>query len=290
MGIISWIKRKSESVSEKASETWKDFTGQSDFEKADKLYDEITEKFNKHKQYFEEQVETLSQSIENSVDSINTMKKVIKTTLFPEFAQKISRIKGVDISKDFDAETFLKVNYEFDTFKGKDELFLIDFKKQLFKNNALAIISLGFYTRKKAKQTLIKVQEEAERLKEEMEKMSSELIRLQLIDKALSTMKGYFEKVSATYKNMLKRLDNSYNFLISKSIIEHSIIECKLSAKHLPYSQQRELKSIVDVSLILKTMVEIKILIEGNKQNLKKQEHSFKTDFAEKIESLYNAA
>ncbi len=167
MGIFGWIGRKAKAVTsaisnaEKAtgraiSSGYKSFTGQATFEEVDKMYEDVMRRFEAHKAYFEKEVDNLSSQIEAQVKSINSSKETIKTELFPAFAEKMKQLKDITVSDEYLKEYFSGTTLKVDSMKSKADLYLIDFKKNPFKNNSLAIVTLGFYTRKKAKETLCK--------------------------------------------------------------------------------------------------------------------------------------
>ena len=154
MGIFGWIGRKARAVAAAISRGYKSFSGQATFEEADRMYEDIKKRFEEHKAFFEKEVENISSQIEEHVQSINKSKETIKTELFPAFAEKMHILKDIPVSESYLKEYFNGSNLKVDSIKTKANLYLIDFKKNPFKSNALAIISLGFYTRKKAKETL----------------------------------------------------------------------------------------------------------------------------------------
>lgn len=189
MGIFGWIGRKAKAVTSAISNAvkatgraissgYKSFTGQATFEEADKMYEDVMRRFEAHKAYFEKEVDNLSSEIEAQVKSINSSKETIKTELFPAFAEKMKKLKDITVSDEYLKEYFSGTTLKVDSMKSKADLYLIDFKKNPFKSNSLAIVTLGFYTRKKAKETLERVKEEKKRLEEEMARMDSELVKL----------------------------------------------------------------------------------------------------------------
>ena len=278
MGLFSWIGDK-----------WKTFTGEKTYEEADALYNKVMDRFNNHKKEFEKSVDKYTNKIENHVSTINKYKTTIKTELLPEFADRIKHIKDVSVSEYFVKECFDGVNLKLDTVKKRSELFLIDFDKNPIKNNALAILSLGFYTRKKAKETLLQVKEEEKRIEEEIERMDSEISRLEKICESLSLVELYYSSIVDIYKTLLKRLDNSVNFLMIRSMcLSRRIDRSMMSVKMLSQSQVNEINAVVTCSKILKTMAETKITTDAT-DTLKQTARTLEKGSNE-IESLYKAA
>lgn len=305
MGVFGWIGRKAKAVASGISNAikatgrtiskgYKTFTGQATFEEADKLYEEVYGRFKAHKAYFEKEVDAISKEIDNSVKSINESKVTIKTELFPAFADKIKFLKDVPVSEMFIKECYTGSTLKVDEMKAKADLYLIDFKKNPFKSNAMAIISLGFYTRKKAKETLEKVREEKARMEEEMQRMDSELDKLRKIKEALELIAEYYTYLINVYRALLNRLDNSVNFLLVKCIsFAHKLVKEQMSIKLLPKSQQKEIMAMWSISQVLKTMVETRVTLEGSISTIGSNLSAARSELTkqkDKINDFYNAA
>ena len=155
MGLFGLIGRKIKNAIKSSvravGRVYKAFTGQATFEEADRLYGDVKKRFEEHKAFFEREVDTLSSQIETHVQSINQSKVTIKKELFPAFADKLRRLKDIPVSDNYFKDYFEGTTLKVDSMKAKSDLYLIDFKKNPFKSNVLAIISFGFYTRKKDK-------------------------------------------------------------------------------------------------------------------------------------------
>lgn len=291
MGVFGWVDKKAKAVGKAISDGYHKFTGQATFEKADKMYEDILRRFEEHKSHFEDAIETLSKEIETKVESINNAKKTIKTELFPAFADKMRYLKDIPVSDNYLNDYFSGSTLEVDQLKGKAELYLIDFKKKPFKNNALAILTFGFYTRKKAKDTLEKVTEERKRIEEEMDRLDSELEKLQIIKKALELISEYYISLIEIYHALLNRLDNSIRFLMIQSISrERRLVNEYMSIRLLPKSQQAEIMAMVSISKVLKTMVEKNITMEGRIEKISKDLKSAKEEIRTYREQIIKEA
>ena len=233
------------------------------------MYEDIKRRFEEHKRYFEKEVENLSSEIDTQVKSINESKETIKTELFPAFADKMHRLKDIPVSDEYLKEYFSGTALKVDSIKTKADLYLVDFKKNPFKSNVLAIVSLGFYTRKKSKETLERVKEEKARLEEEMRRMDSELVKLRRIKDALELIAEYYLSLIEVYRALLNRLDNSVNFLMIRCIsFAHKLVREQMSIKLLPKSQQAEIMALVSISKLLKTMVDTNITMQGKTEKI----------------------
>lgn len=289
MGMFGWIGRKIAAVGHAISNGYKSFTGQASFEEADRMYADIKRRFEEHKCYFEKEVDSLSTEIEKQVISINKSKTIIKTELFPAFSEKMSRLKDIPVSDHYLKEYFSGSTLKVDKIKAKADLYLIDFKKNPIKNNALAIVTLGFYTRKKAKETLERVREEKKRLEEEMARMDSELTKLRRIKDALELIAEYYLSLIEIYRKLLSRLDNSVNFLMIRCISSvHKLVRDQMSIKLLPKSQQAEIMAMVSISKVLKTMVEKNITMEGKTESISRNISEVKEEMRKQRDSIIN--
>ena len=63
---------------------------------------------------------------------------------------------------------------ELESLKGRQDLFKIDFRNNPISSNLKAIFTLGFWSRKKAKESLLAVQEENHRLEAELKELDAE--------------------------------------------------------------------------------------------------------------------
>ena len=298
MGIFGWIGRKAKAVTSTIrtavkgtgrviSNGYKSFTGEATFEKADKMYEDVMRRFETHKKYFEKEVDNLSLQIETQVKSINESKKTIKTELFPAFAEKMKRLKDISISNEYLKEYFYGSTLKVDSMKAKADLYLINFKKNPFKSNSLAIVTLGFYTRKKAKETLEHVKEEKKRIEEEMARMDSELVKLRRIKEALELIAEYYLSLIELYRALLNRLDNSVNFLMIRCIsFAHKLVQEQMSIKLLPKSQQAEIMAMVSISKVLKAMVDKNITMDGNTEKIRTNVCSAKNEMLKQKEEI----
>lgn len=274
MGLFGWIKDKAKAVGDSIQCACRKFTGEATFEEADKLYEESKARLKQHQEYINKEVDICLTEIEDSVDNINNAKRVIKTELFPAFAGKIERLKGVSISDTFMKECVEFKNFEMTSMRDKSELYLIDFSKRTFWKRTLAVATLGFYTRKKAKETLLKVKEEVSAMEYEKERLNAELAKLRTMTKCIKDIEYYYTSLIDSYKTMLNRLDGSMNFLISTHLMARLKPEkYEISLRNLPLSQQKEVEAIVTMSKIMKAMVDTQITIEGEDSSISDQKN-----------------
>lgn len=257
-GSSSWVSRM-----------WKEYTGEATFEKADTLYKSVKERFEKHTKYYEKTVNKISNDIENKVNSINESKCKIRKELFPQFAEQMKFFQDITVSEELIKACIEGTSLDSTTIRGRESLFLIDFDKEPFKSNALAVVSFGFATRKKATETYYKVQEEESRLNEEIARMDSEIAKLRAISNSLSNIMEYFSSLIPLYESILLRLENSSHYLLTRCLtLAHRLTDNKLSIKLLPQSQQNEIEAAKTITYVLKEMVDSKITVEINSTSI----------------------
>ncbi len=288
--VVDKAKETFKDIKSKITGMWHKFTGQDKFEEAKALYDKIESRYKKERDEFDRISELNLDRISNHVDFINNSKEKIKRELFVNMATKLSQIKDINISNNFSLEEYIADGLNIDELSSKSSLFKIDFDKHKFKTNVQAIFTLGFYTRKKAYESLYAVQEEEAKVNNEIVKMKAEITRITALEKALSNIVDYFRTLIELYENMLIRLDSSVNFLYVRCMsFVHEIVNAEMSIRRLPLMQQKEIEAIITASKILKEMVDAKILSieDGKVVNRYCEDMSFKQ---KQIVEIYNAA
>ena len=282
-------------VKEKVTNMWDTFTGKKAYKEAKERYEKLCQIYEEKKQEFKSCSKKYVKQIENHVNEINILKKVIKTELFPAFAIKMQKIKDIEVGSEFSIEEFKEFEFNIsDKVRKKEELFKIDFDKHPIKSNFLAIVTFGFLTRKKAKESLQAVIDEENRLSEDMARMDAEIARLVQINSSLENVEYYFKTLVEVYEKLLVRLDNSINYLYVRCLsFAKKIVHQNLSIRNLPIMQQKEIEAIVICSKILKSMTDASILAQKTEKaytkSVKDFENGIKSNFDE-MNRVYDAA
>jgi hypothetical protein len=245
-------------VKEVASKVWGGVTGKTTFEEAEKLHAEITEKYDKAKFTYDKAVKEIGDDIEEKVTTINAFKTDIYNVQFKRFtimANRLSNItvKGQPFEELFD-DGILEVKNKTGV-RNKKELFLIDFNNMSFIETAKSILSLGFFSRKKAKQSLLKVQEEEKRIDEEIIKMITHQKQLKVIAKSIDSVVEYFDVLIKNYSKLLDRFEygiQTQRFKQQSNVDE--IFALKLDFKLIPIVHIEEFQALFNLSIVLKEM------------------------------------
>lgn len=288
--VVDTGKKAVSKVKEGATNVWGKFSGKEDFEKADKLYNEIKIRFEKKKATFDCEVEKITANIEKHVKSINAYKLRIKSELFTEMVQQLQKIKGIKVDKEFKFEDFKYSNMKVESVRSTSQLYTIDFNNNKFKTTFQAIFTLGFFTRKRAKETLAAVQEEEGKVNHEIAKMDVELAKLRQIEASLKNVDVYFHSLVGIYEQLLVRINNNVNFLYFQCMqFAHQLVADQMQLKHLPIVQQKEVEAIMTASKVLNKMVKTQISNVENVVDVKNFETKLKVHTTE-IQNIYKAA
>ena len=271
--VVSGVKKVGTAVTNGVKNVAARVSGKDKYEEAQRLYDEISKRYN-----------------EEHVKSINDSKRMIKMELLPAMVNKISKIKDIRISDEYSVEEYIESVLNVDSIRSREQLFTIDFNAHKVKTTFQAIFTLGFYTRKKAKETLCNVKEEESKINSEISRMDSELNKINIIEKSIKQVADMFTSVIEMYNNMLIRLDSSINYLLVRSLaFAHQIVGKQMSVKVLPMMQQKEVEAIYTASKILKVMAETQLLNVEKQKDVQEYDRKI-SDNKKEFESKYKAA
>lgn len=256
--VVETAKKIKAKVKEKVSKTWNSFTGKTNAEKAEALYVEISERYDKETKQYEESVAEISNRIESEIKNINRVKQEIYNTHFKRFMSVANRmhsvtVKGQPFNELFDDEIF-DIKKEVSVSK-KSDLILIDFDKFSFVRAASYIFTLGFYSRKKAKESLYKVQEEESKINEEIEKMKTQITKLKVVEESIAQIASYFDVLVKNYEGLLNRFEYGVQSQRNKNILQtDNVFNHKLDFRMMPTIHLEEFFSLFNLSIVLKSM------------------------------------
>ncbi|MBB1406102.1 DNA repair protein [Pseudoalteromonas sp. SG44-5] len=245
-------------VKEKCSKAWGAVTGKTTFEKAEKLYAEITEKYDKAKFEYEKAVKEISDDIKDKVSTINSFKADIYNIQFKRFTTMANRLTNVTVKGQPFEELFddgiLEVKKKTGG-RNKNELFLIDFNNMSFIAAAGHILTLGIFSRKAAKQSLLQVQEEEKRIDEEIIKMTAHKKQLKVVATSIDTVVEYFNVLIKNYSKLLDRFEYGIQTQRFKqqSNSDH-LFTLKLDFRLIPIVHIEEFQALFNLSIVLKEM------------------------------------
>ncbi len=255
------------------------FTGKDKYLSADTKYHNISSKYKKKQEDYQRQVSQLNDQLAATIKAINICKRRIQEELFGRLVNLLSLLKDIEVPAQFTKELYEQQCRNLDSYlviETRDSLFDIDFDKEKFKTTLLAIFTLGFATRRKAKRSEQKVQDAENAINDEMRQMDAELVRYQTCVENAQQIEHYFDKLTILFADWLDYLEHSMNYLgyvamrLSKKVTKRSI-----SIHFLPNQQQKELEATITLAYTLSTLIQTKIVIKEDYDNLK--------DYANKV-------
>ncbi|MGL1890599.1 MAG: hypothetical protein OCD02_03185 [Spirochaetaceae bacterium] len=293
MGLFGWIKEKVSAATKKVksvvSNCWGSFSGKTDHDEAKRRYEALKAEFELKKNRFENDIDIETQKIKTSLKSINNNKKLIHNQYFPLFTDKMKNFHNIGIKETEICEIF---DYEIKTkesLKSKSDLFLIDFDNHKFKTNAQAVFTLGFLTRKRAKETLLRVEEEELKAKEIYAKMDSEVNKIKLTVKSIEQVEKYFNDLISIFSNLIDDCDFATNYLLSHHImLGFPMKNKKLDASFLPTQILEQLRATFSVAIILGELSRLRYLSNSNVE-IEKKDLAIVTEKYKEIEVLLAA-
>jgi uncharacterized phage infection (PIP) family protein YhgE len=262
--VVDTAKKIKNKVKSGASKVMSSISGKKHFDEAEQRYNALITRYEDAKSRYRSELEDKTSVIQSDLEKINGWKSQVFKELFPKFIQVANRLHHVEINgKHF--EEFLAgdvLDYkEHAGVQAKQELFEIDFNNMSFKQAALSIITLGFYSRKKAKQSLQQVIDEEKRVEEEIAKQVAQLEKIDQVVSSISNVVEYFESLINGYEKLLKRFEfgvNSQRFLQARNANFE-----KLDFRLMPIKHIEDFQALFNLSVVMKTMSTMGYLSES---------------------------
>jgi len=260
--FCSWVSDKVSDtvdyIKEKGSKLWGAASGKTTWKEAEKLHAKITETYKQAKFEYEVAVKKIGNDIEEKVNTINAFKADIYNIQFKRFTTMASRLSNVTVKGQPFAELFddgiLEVKKNVGV-RNKKELFLIDFDNMSFITAAGHVLTLGFFARKKAEQSLLKVQEEEKRIDEEIIKMRAHQKQLKVVAESIDTVVEYFDVLIKNYSKLLDRFEYGIQTQRFKQQSRNDdLFTLKLDFRLIPIVHIEEFQALFNLSIVLKEM------------------------------------
>ena len=201
-------------VGHQVSTAYKRFSGEAKAEEAERLYAELQKRVQAKEAEFAEFALDKERRINAELEKINKSRVELSERLFSRYESIASNFANLEVVG-VKGDGVVKVKHRNIKVRARGELFKIDFRNHPVKANALAVITLGFLTRKRADQSLKAVQAEEMRLEDDFAKMDAEKERLEQMLRSLHQISLYLTKTAKTYERILNELDYSVMFLRS---------------------------------------------------------------------------
>lgn len=249
-----------------SSKVWNSVTGRATFEQAETLLHEIERKYEESKEQYEKAISSIASQIEQKISKINYHKQDIYSDHFARFISLGNKLHNISVKGtnflDYFDDSIIRVK-ELATVRNKSELYLIDFNNLKFTEIALGIITLGFFSRKKAKQTLSEVQKEEKKINKEIAKMKSQIVKAENILRSIENVAEYFTVLIQKYAKLLDRFEYGIKSQTQINILKGNVLENgKLDFKMMPVAHLEEFQALFNLSIVLKQMASLGYLNE----------------------------
>ncbi|WP_178863447.1 DNA repair protein [Thiomicrorhabdus cannonii] len=269
-GPSSKISRKSEgesdSVRRQITNVWNNITGKADFLEAQERLNAISVKYESFKTEYESEMLLIAEDLAIKVESINQFKIDIYQSHFESFLSIVNRvhdvkINGVNFLDFFDESIFQRKKIT--GIRSDSELFKIDFNNLSLKEYFFSIFTWGFYSRKKAKETLQEVMIEEERINCEIQEMTTQLNQARVAKDSLEMIVMYFDRLLKTYEALLSKFEYGVIAQINKAHLGgDDLVDGKISFKRLPNFHLENFYVLFNLSIVLKEMSKLGYLTE----------------------------
>lgn len=258
------VKKGVNKIKGAGSKVMSSISGKKHFDEAEQRYNKLVSQYEEAKARYRSELEEKTNVIQADLEKINGWKSQVFKELFPKFIQVANRLHHVEIKgkhfEEFLADDVLDYKGQADM-RTKEKLFEIDFNNMSFKQAALSIITLGFYSRKKAKQSLQQVIDEEGRVEEEIQKQIGHLEKIDQVVSSISNVVEYFASLINGYEKLLKRFEfgvNSQRFLQARNTNFE-----KLDFRLMPIKHIEDFQALFNLSVVMKTMSTMGYLSES---------------------------
>ncbi|EWH07647.1 DNA repair protein [Pseudoalteromonas lipolytica SCSIO 04301] len=264
------LKSAASSMVDKTKETfskvWNAFTGKHYADEAEALHAEITARYDKAKEEYDKAISNIGKGIEEKISHINRFKTDIYGTHFKRFISIASRLHNVTVKgqpfKELFDDSILEVKQQSGVV-AREDLMLIDFDNMGFLETAGMILTLGFSSRKKAKESLANVKEEEVRVYEEIAKMDAQQAKVKVVAESIDAVVQYFDSLIKNYEKLLDRFECGIQTqrVIQMSKAEN-VFSLKLDFRLIPIVHIEEFQALFNLSIVLKQMANLGFLTE----------------------------
>lgn len=224
MGFGSWLKSKGQAIAAGVSSLKRKFTGEDKIEEANDRYQKLVIAVEMMQKDFGNFTRAKESSINQNLLIINNLKDDLYNVDFKEFIELMDIFSGWNIEENLFKEVAKFKDVKVGEVRNKSELILLDFENHPIKENLKALFTLGFLTRKRAKQSLLNVKTEEARFEEEKEKIKAEEKRLELIDETMSFIAQDFKSFYIVYRKLLKELKYITRFIKNSYLIKDPLV------------------------------------------------------------------
>ncbi|MCT0025476.1 hypothetical protein [Weissella confusa] len=266
MGMFAAIRRGVKKAGEKIKEgikaagrmvarTAAKISGKATMDEASKMYEKLKKESDSFKQKSESSYQDLSDRIQSAVNDINDWKQRNLKENLHRFAKAMVRIKPLLVNDDIalieELDSSLK---KVESVQSFDALKTIDFDKPSFSRTMKNIFTLGIYGRKRAKETLYHVKDEAKVFEETQEKVKAELHRAEDLALAFEAIRDVLNQIESVYGLVLNEIE-AKSFRYATVALLNKTTGLKRS-KLLTKQEQMQIRATMEATKLIRELID----------------------------------
>lgn len=266
MGMFAAIRRGVKKAGEKIKEgikaagrmvarTAAKISGKATMDEASKMYEKLKKESDSFKQKSESSYQDLSDRIQSAVNDINDWKQRNLKENLHRFAKAMVRIKPLLVNDDIALIEELDISLKkVESVQSSDALKTIDFDKPSFSRTMKNIFTLGIYGRKRAKETLYHVKDEAKVFEETQEKVKAELHRAEDLALAFEAIRDVLNQIESVYGLVLNEIE-AKSFRYATVALLNKTTGLKRS-KLLTKQEQMQIRATMEATKLIRELID----------------------------------
>ncbi|MBD1490577.1 hypothetical protein [Weissella confusa] len=266
MGMFAAIRRGVKKAGEKIKEgikaagrmvarTAAKISGKATMDEASKMYEKLKKESDSFKQKSESSYQDLSDRIQSAVNDINDWKQRNLKENLHRFAIAMVRIKPLLVNDDIALIEELDISLKkVESVQSFDALKTIDFDKPSFSRTMKNIFTLGIYGRKRAKETLYHVKDEAKVFEETQEKVKAELHRAEDLALAFEAIRDVLNQIESVYGLVLNEIE-AKSFRYATVALLNKTTGLKRS-KLLTKQEQMQIRATMEATKLIRELID----------------------------------
>lgn len=266
MGMFAAIRRGVKKAGEKIKEgikaagrmvarTAAKISGKATMDESSKMYEKLKKESDSFKQKSESSYQDLSDRIQSAVNDINDWKQRNLKENLHRFAKAMVRIKPLLVNDDIALIEELDISLKkVESVQSFDALKTIDFDKPSFSRTMKNIFTLGIYGRKRAKETLYHVKDEAKVFEETQEKVKAELHRAEDLALAFEAIRDVLNQIESVYGLVLNEIE-AKSFRYATVALLNKTTGLKRS-KLLTKQEQMQIRATMEATKLIRELID----------------------------------
>lgn len=266
MGMFAAIRRGVKKAGEKIKEgikaagrmvarTAAKISGKATMDEASQMYEKLKKESDSFKQKSESSYQDLSDRIQSAVNDINDWKQRNLKENLHRFAKAMVRIKPLLVNDDIALIEELDISLKkVESVQSFDALKTIDFDKPSFSRTMKNIFTLGIYGRKRAKETLYHVKDEAKVFEETQEKVKAELHRAEDLALAFEAIRDVLNQIESVYGLVLNEIE-AKSFRYATVALLNKTTGLKRS-KLLTKQEQMQIRATMEATKLIRELID----------------------------------